>query len=198
MAYAAAADSLFSSAVEERGNLISNQKLDFKPGDIITVLVQETIDATTESNTNTKKEADVESEADAADNTFLTNPRPDGLGLLEPERLPNWAIEAENEHRTTGRTKRTNRLSTTVSCIITKVHDNGNLDIEGEKMVAVNREDSRLVVRGTVRGRDVTPANTVSSLQLANALIELRGRGPLWNNQRRGLITKILDWFSPF
>ena len=198
VAWAAAGDSLFSSAVEEHGNLISNKELDFKQGDIITVLVQETIDATTESNTNTKKESDVEAEADEADNTFLTSPKPDGLGLLEPERLPNWAIEAENEHRTTGRTKRTNRLSTTVSCIITNVHDNGNLDIQGEKMVTVNREDSRLVVRGTVRGRDVTPANTVSSLQLANAVIELRGRGPLWNNQRRGLVTKILDWFSPF
>jgi hypothetical protein len=33
---------------------------------------------------------------------------------------------------------------------------------------------------------------------VANVTIELKGKGPLWNNSRRGIITKILDWFSPF
>jgi flagellar L-ring protein precursor FlgH len=81
---------------------------------------------------------------------------------------------------------------------VKKVYDDGNIDIEGEKRVTVNREDSNLFVKGTVRSRDVSPGNTVLSTQVANVTIELKGKGPLWNNSRRGLITKVLDWFSPF
>ncbi|MBN2307533.1 MAG: flagellar basal body L-ring protein FlgH [Candidatus Hydrogenedentes bacterium] len=194
----AQADSLFSPDAETRGSLVSNRHVEFHEGDIITVLVAETIDASTESNTNTKKKSEIESEALAGANTFLTNPKPNGLGLIKEELLPNWAIDMENEHRTTGTTDRSNRLTTTVSCTVTRVHDNGNIEIEGQKRVSVNREDSTVYVKGTVRGRDVSAANMISSTQIADAVIELRGRGPLWNNQRRGLITKLLDWFSPF
>ena len=81
---------------------------------------------------------------------------------------------------------------------MTKVFDNGNITIEGSKRITVNREESKLYVKGTVRSRDVTSANTILSAQIANAEIELKGKGPLWNNQRRGLLTRILDWFSPF
>ena len=57
------ADSLFPKDDELAGHLVSDQDLDFKVGDIVTVLVQENIDATTQSNTNTKKESSTESEA---------------------------------------------------------------------------------------------------------------------------------------
>ncbi len=192
------ADSLFPKDDELGGHLVSDEDLDFAEGDIITVLVEESIDASTESNTNTKKESKTESEAPAAANPLFVNPKPTGFGLLDPEKLPNWAINLKNEHRTTGKTKRANRLVTTVSCVVTKAYDNGNLDIQGERQVTVNREDSRLQVSGMIRGKDVTPANTVRSSQIARGHIELRGRGPLWNNQRRGLLTRALDWLSFF
>ncbi|MCX5759408.1 MAG: flagellar basal body L-ring protein FlgH, partial [Candidatus Hydrogenedentes bacterium] len=66
------------------------------------------------------------------------------------------------------------------------------------KTVSMNREDSTIHVSGIVRARDVTPANTVLSMQVANAQIILKGKGPLWNSQRRGLLTRFLDWVSPF
>lgn len=198
LAECAAADSLFTKAVAERGTLISNKQVKFEVGDIITVIVSETIDATTIADTNTKKESDVTSEAKAEDNQFLIANKPDGLELIPEERLPNWGIEMKKEQKVTGKTRRSNKLTTTVACTVTEVFENGNIAIEGHKIVSVNREDSNLRVSGIVRSRDVTPANTVRSDQIADAVIELRGRGPLWNNQRRGLVTRFLDWFSPF
>lgn len=193
-----AADSLFSSAVAKRGPAISNKNTRFAEGDIIIVLVRENIDAATQSDTNTKKESEIVAEAPIGSNTFLVADKPGGLGLIKKDRLPNWDIEIENEHKGRGDTTRTNRLTTTISCIVTKVHENGNLEIEGNKRVTVNREDSEVLVTGTVRARDVSPENTVPSDRVANAVLELKGKGPLWNNQRRGLLTKLLDWFSPF
>ena len=192
------ADSLFTAAVAKTGTLVSNKQKEFEVGDIVTVLVRETIQALTQSNTDTKKDSEVQSEAAANENPLLTSEKPEGLDIISPEQLPAWHVKAKNEQRTTGKTQRTNTLTTTVTCVVTEVLENNLLRIEGTKRVAVNREDSELRVSGTVRARDVSSANTILSDQIANAVIELRGRGPLWNNQRRGLLTRLLDWFSPF
>ena len=194
----ALADSLFRQEEQKSGTLVSEKKARYEEGDIVTVLIREEIDALTVSDTNTKKESSVEAQALAAQNAFLVANKPGGLNILNPEELPNWQVEAENEAKTTGKTRRNSSLTTSVTCTVTEALENGNLKVEGEKQVTVNREDSLIKVSGVVRSRDVTPANTVQSTQLANAKIELRGKGPLWNNQRRGFFTKILDWFSPY
>jgi len=194
----AGADSLFNMTGGKSGTLIAQKKARFEVGDIITVLVRENVEASTQANTQTRKEADVETEADKGDNEFLVSKPPGGHQLIKPERLPNWKIETNNEARTRGQTVRSNKLVTTVSCIVTRVFDNGNIQIEGRRRVTVNREDSLIEVSGLVRAKDVSPASTIESSRIADAVVQLRGRGPLWNNQRRGLFTKLLDWFSPF
>ncbi len=191
-------DSLFTQEVAKEGTLVSLKKAKFEKGDIVTVLVHETIDAQTDSNTNTKKESDVQSEAGESDNEFLVSPKPDGFGITTAGKLPNWDFQTNNEQRTRGLTQRKNRLITTISCVVTEVFDNGNVQLEGEKIVSVNREDSRIAVKGVARARDIEPDNTIDSAKIANAVVELKGRGPLWNSQRRGLITRFLDWFSPY
>ena len=189
-------DSLFSTQVAARGTLISDNKMRFDVGDIVTVLVRETIDAQTDSDLETEKESSIEATAPAAANAFLTG----GGGLIDfkPGELPNGSIGIENEHEAEGTTRRRNRLTTTVSCIVTRVYPNGNIELEGRKRVTVNREDTFLVVSGIARARDVTAQNIVNSNQLANVVIELKGEGPLWNNQRRGFFTRLLDWITPF
>lgn len=189
-------DSLFSSKVAARGTFISDDKMRFEVGDLVTVLVRETVDAQTDSDLETEKESTIEATSAAAANAFLTGG--DGLFDFKPGELPNWSIEAENEFEAEGSTVRRNRLTTTVSCLVTKVFPNGNIQLEGRKQITVNREDSFLVVNGIARARDVTAENVVNSNQLANAVFQLKGEGPLWNNQRRGIFTRLLDWISPF
>jgi flagellar L-ring protein FlgH len=186
------ADSLFTAKAEKNGSLVSNKRAKFEVGDIVTVLVQESIDASTQSNTDTRKDSSTEAEASVTPGTLLPS-----VGI-EDDVLPNWEIELENQHRSTGQTQRKNRLVTTISCLVTKVYENGNIDIQGAKTVTVNRESSDLVLVGTVRGRDVTAANTIMSSQVTNMKLHLKGEGPLWKNQRRGLFTKLLDFISPF
>jgi len=192
----AGADSLFTQSSEEAGTLVSEKANRFEPGDIVTVLVREEIESSVVADTNTKKESDVDARSNPANNTFLVDR--DGLNLIRPEQLPNWNIEAENEFKTQGRTRRSSTLTTTITCVVTEVLPNGNIRLKGERKVSINREDSILHVTGLVRSKDVQPDNTVLSTQMADVQLDLRGKGPLWNNQRRGLVTRFLDWFSPF
>lgn len=188
---AAGADSLFSAAVEREGTLISNEEMRFEVGDIITVLVQEAVSAETIAGTDTEKDSELTASASPDANPFLGNFIPD-------KWLPNWGVNVEHEHESDGRTRRQNRLTLIVSCVVTDVLPNGNVRIEGSKTVTVNREDTRLLLSGQVRALDVSPANTVTSNQIANAVVELKGHGPLWNNERRGFFTRLFDWVSPF
>lgn len=192
----AGADSLFTKAAADNGTLISDKRVRFKKGDLITVLVKENIDAETDSDTHTKKQSDLQTQAPLSANSFLTSNN--GLNILRPGELPNWQINTANELKGNGTTDRKNILTTTVSCIVTDVLDNGNVQITGTKEVTVNREDSTILVSGVVRPRDVTPQNTILSSQIANAVIQLKGKGPLWNNQRRGWFTKLVDWLAPY
>lgn len=191
-------DSLFTAKVAERGTLAAPKRQKFEEGDIVMVIVREAIDALTQADTDTRKESEIVAEAPAAANTFLVAERPGGLNITSEERLPNWDINVENEFRTEGTTRRRNTLTMTVACRVVHVDEHGNIHLEGAKRVTVNREDSKVVVSGMARTKDVTFDNTVLSTQLADAVVELKGGGPLWNNQRRGILTKVLDWFSPF
>ena len=140
----ARADSLFAKAAGEKGTLISETTQRFEVGDLITVLVRENTTATTRSDTDTKKESDIESIADPAQNPFLT----EALGIGD-DFLPNWIIEAENEFKTQGATRRSNQLVMTVTCTVKEVLHNGIVVIEGQKSVTVNREKSSMKIIGS-------------------------------------------------
>ena len=198
LASGAPADSLFSQQTAKDATTVS-EKLDrFEVGDIVTVIVRETLNATTSAGTNTKKESDVKADAAATANPFLVAEQPDGNNILNPGELPNWDIQSENETKNTGDTRRRKTLTTSITCTVVEVFPNGNLKISGDKQVTVNRDDSIVTVSGIIRSKDITAQNTIQSTQVADASVLVKGKGPLWNNQRRGLVTRVLDWFSPF
>lgn len=189
-------DSLFSKQASARGTLISENNARFKVGDMVTVLVRENIDARTRSELDTEKKSELSGEAPEAANGTLTGD--DALIDLPTGLLPNWGIDVENKHESDGSTRRRNEVTFTVACTVTHVHPNGNIELSGEKKVTVNRDDSLIKLTGMARTRDVSAQNTVDSNLLANAQVELKGQGPLWNSQRRGWFNRMFDWFSPF
>ncbi|MBI2423465.1 MAG: flagellar basal body L-ring protein FlgH [Candidatus Hydrogenedentes bacterium] len=191
-------DSLFNQEASKGGTLVSQKVSRFEVGDIITVMVRESLNADTSAETNTDKKNKIDMQAPIAANPLLVGNPPEGPGIFNPGELPNVDIETKNKAQNTGSTSRKNTLTTSISCFVTQIFPNGNVELRGEKRVTVNRDDSIIEIVGIVRSKDVTPENTVLSSQVANAQVMVKGKGPLWNNQRRGLLTKFLDWFSPF
>jgi flagellar L-ring protein FlgH len=54
------------------------------------------------------------------------------------------------------------------------------------------------VLRGTVRQDDVTSANTVFSYNVADATIQIIGKGAVTDTQRKGWFTRLWDKLTPF
>jgi len=187
------ADSLWTQEAERAGSLYSDKQVEYHVGDIIMVMVSETTDAVTTAQTDTEKTSELSAEATAP---FLTDA--EGLNAFKNGLLPNWDLKGENTFESDGTTRRKNTLTTVVSVRVTEVLASGNVRVEGNKVVIVNRERTTIRVKGILRPEDVTARNTVLSSQLAEGQITIEGHGPLWNMQRRGILTRFLDWIWPF
>ena len=156
---------------------------EFKPGDIITVKIDESATAKQQASTNTDDNTQVE---------IKSNPQ-----IPFFKKVVNQFIgknEIKNNWEGSGTTTRSGSLAGTVSATVLEVLPNGNLLVEGSRAIRVNKETQHLKVRGTARPQDIDASNTIDSKMLADAEIEYEGKGSVGSTQRPGLMTKISNW----
>lgn len=97
-----------------------------------------------------------------------------------------------------GSTGRTERLIATVPAIVRKVLPNGNLFIEGHRVVLVNSEEQHFYISGVVRPIDIDQENSVKSSMVADAEIEFTGQGVLTDTQKQGFLARLFGRIWPF
>lgn len=168
-----AAESLWVSA--KSGSVYSDKKA-AKVGDIITIIIEESAVSSQQASTDTKK-----------DSKLSTGP---GIGPLL-KKIPLLEYSGGDSIKASGTTTRSSNFATRMSAVVTKVLENGNLEIEGTRFVETNKEKEQVKLTGMVRKQDIQPDNTVLSAFVANATITHMGSGPIGSRQKEGLISKI-------
>jgi flagellar L-ring protein precursor FlgH len=153
-----------------------------KVGDTVTIVVAESTTATSSAATKTSR-------ADSAKFNGMTGGFKTLNNVLQPFGLSNSASTDGS-----GQTSRSGTLTTRLSAVIKEQLPNGNLVVEGTRTVGVNAEKQKVVISGIVRPQDIGPDNTISSVYLANASVQVDGKGPIGDRQRKGLISTILHW----
>ena len=108
------------------------------------------------------------------------------------------AGQSERSLDAAGETKRSDDIRFTVAGTITKVLPNGNVYIEGERVVLVNTEEHHFRISGVARPEDIERDNTIPSEKLAQAHIEFVGRGNITKEQERGWLANFLHYVWPF
>src|SRR3546814_4236215 len=76
-----------------------------------------------------------------------------------------------------GSTRADNTFQGTLTTTVIGVLPNGNLQIAGDKQIAINRGSEQIRFSGVVDPRSITGSNTVSSTQVADARLESRSKG---------------------
>ena len=151
-------------------------------GDIITIVITETANASKEAKTGTSRD------------TTLNAGIPYLMGLekagflnknMDLSQLLNANVSSEYEG--TGSTSRKETLNATISAKVIVVLPNGNLMMEGRRNVKVNNEDQIIVIEGTVRPSDTGADNVVNSMYIADARISYAGKGIISNDNVRAL-----------
>lgn len=168
-------------------NLFSDVKAR-QVGDTVTILIEEESSSTQKATTSSSKDSKVELKTP----NVGTNPNNE-LNKLFRKFFP---ISNNNSSSFSGdgSTKRSGSLTAQITAVVTEVLPNGNLVIEGKQKINVNAENQEIYVKGTVRPADISADNTVLSTAVANAEIQYKGKGPVGDQQKPGILTRIFGW----
>ncbi|MGQ9808682.1 MAG: flagellar basal body L-ring protein FlgH [Armatimonadota bacterium] len=161
---------------DERGSLFTDLRA-MKAGDTVTVLVMESSIASQKASTDLKR-----------DSNFKVGP---GGGFLF-KNIGEMSYGGSSTSKGEGSTSRSSNLITRLTATVTDVLPNGNLVIQGEREIRTNEENQIIRLSGVIRPSDVSPDNTVSSTLIADAKIELTGKGPIAQRQREGILTQLI------
>lgn len=182
--------SLFSDGV---GGILEDTRA-VRVGDLVLIRLTEDADASGESSTDLQRE----NKLDLGVNALLglvpaiKSAHPD----IDPTQL--LSILSESEFAGKGDTKRRGQLNAAISVRVAREMPNGDLYVEGTKVMLINNEEYHLYVSGLVRPADIGPDNAVASTRIADAQIEFTGRGDLADQQRKGWLSRGIDSVSPF
>lgn len=98
-----------------------------------------------------------------------------------------------------GESNISNSLTGEISVTVAEVLPNGNLVVQGEKLLTLNQGSEHIRVSGVVRAEDVGTDNMVDSTKVANARIVYAGQGPMDSSNAIGWLAKFfLSALMPF
>ena len=115
---------------------------------------------------------------------------------IDPAKLLSLASTAD--FAGDGQTRRKGTLTASIAVRVAQQMPNGDLFIEGTKVVMINHEEIHLYISGLVRRADIAGDNSVASSRIADAQVEFTGRGDVADTVDRGWLTKVLDFINPF
>lgn len=157
-------------------------------GDTVTIIVDESTQATRAASTQTSRSSGVSLNGGFANRSSTSNTATSMEG----------GFTGGSEHNGTGVTRSSGTLTTTVTAVVTEIQPNGLLKVEGSRLLQINEERATLTVTGLLRPVDISRTNTVLSTQLANADISYTGDGLINNQQKPNLFVRILTSILPF
>jgi flagellar L-ring protein precursor FlgH len=153
-------------------------------GDILTVSVQEQTTVKNEDKVERRNDTSLAARLESfslSDSVFKENV------------LPKFDVRKESDFQGESKQNSGSDVRASIACVVVDVQPNGNLVIAGTRSVQVNDETRTLRISGVVRSLDVTPNNTVSSQQVADARIAITGDGASTRQVTRGPVGQLFD-----
>ena len=183
----AAGGSLWPTGGIERGMTADHRAA--RTGDILTVLVAETANATTAQTKSSNRESSI----DDAVTQFVFS-----KGLSHGGEMPAVSLGGKSAYTGGGQVNNSQSLTARAAVLVTDVLPNGTLVVEGSRRITFSGETQYVVLHGLVRPDDISSANTVFSSNVADARVEFVSEGSLTDAQKRGWFAKLYEKLRPF
>ena len=149
----------------------------YRVGDAVTVILQETTQASKRAGTSFSKGSSVGvSPIAALGKTF-------GKTAID--------ISADRSFEGDATSTQQNALSGALTVVVQEVLPNGLLRVAGEKNLTLNQGEEFVRLKGFIRAQDIDNDNQVSSLRVANARIAYSGKGALAESNQPGWLTRF-------
>lgn len=155
-------------------------------GDILTISIEEKMTAKQSSTSTLDRNGKTAASLSALPFTATRS-----LGQLGIGGTSSNSFEGK------GQTDSNNVFSGTITVTVVEVLPNGNLVVAGEKQVGINQNVEVLKFGGVVSPITIQPNNSVSSTQVADARMQVRGKGDLDKAQTTGWLSRFFLSFLP-
>ena len=146
-------------------NLVADYKAS-RVGDLVTINVSQALSASNSGNVATNRAFNASSGITALPGKLKTS----GVANLFS---PNSTQALTGKAAATSATS----LSTTLTGRVVSVLPNGTLVVEAERQIVMDNERETVILRGMVRPGDLDATNTVTSNQVGNLEVEVKGKG---------------------
>ncbi len=161
------AQSLFSDMTPKRAG---------KVGDILTVLISENTSASNKATVKTGKTDALETKSQ---------------GFLP---IPATKQDFKNTYSGDGSVVRSQEIQARVTATVVGRKDNGDLLIEGARVIEVNGEKEVVTVSGAVNPLIIPPDNTIEAFRIADLQISYKGKGVATEGSRPGFFLRLANW----
>ncbi|TFW23608.1 flagellar basal body L-ring protein FlgH [Duganella callida] len=151
----------------------------FRIGDVVTINLQETTQASKKAGTSYSK--------NSADNINAPNILGKSFGKAAV------GLGASNTFAGDATSTQQNALSGAITVIVQEVLPNGLLRVSGEKTLTLNNGEEFVRLRGYLRAADIDADNQVSSQRIANARIAYSAQGTLADSQQPGWLSRFFN-----
>ncbi|WP_435952285.1 flagellar basal body L-ring protein FlgH [Dryocola sp. BD626] len=156
-------------------------------GDTLTILLQENVSASKSSSASANRNGSA------------------GMGLAAMP-VGGWLGNGGADFDASGKSDFTgkggaaarNTFTGTITVTVNALLPNGNLQVVGEKQIAINQGTEFIRFYGVVNPRTISGNNTVSSTQVADARIEYVGNGYINEAQNMGWLQRLFLNLAPF
>lgn len=159
-------------------------------GDVVTIRIVENVTASQKSSSTNNRTSSIEG----------------GITMLPGFKFPATVAEnrlrigasSEADFSGKGGTEAANTFSGSITATVAEVLPNGHLLVVGEKQIGLNHNVDVMRFTGTVDPLAILPGNIVNSSAVANVRVESKGRGPQYEAQTVGWLTRFFMNVSPF
>lgn len=199
--------SLWKDGITDERGMFADKRAK-RIGDIVTIVVQETVSMSDSLRLKTDKAAKgtVAGAATNLINQFLEIPTTLLKGKYANQlpkdfvlpTTPALAATGSNDYTGGGEIKNTQTIATRCAVQVIDTLPNGNLVVEGIREISFSKERQFASLRGIIRTYDVQADNTVLSSNVADARIEIVSEGTLTEAQKKGWLLKLNDKINPF
>lgn len=171
-------------------------------GDIVTILVDETTDLTSDAELKITRTQVINENGSSMFNStlqFFANKIPfiNASKIADKLSAPSYnGLDNANNLNSKAESTRSSSLTTNITCQVVQVLPNGYLMVQGRKLVEINKEHENLYVSGIINPYYLDKQNQIASSRVGNFQLIQGGKGVISRQQNDGLANKIYQFFN--
>ena len=167
-----------------------------KKHDLLTIIIREDSDFSSKGTSDLKKDTTLDAGFDDFVKLKLSNFELKGGGLGATP--PQVKLHGSREQKGDATVDRQDTFTARITAEVLDVKPNGTLVVQARKHIKTDEEEQEFILTGICRAEDIQVDNTLLSTQIFDLSLQKNHKGAVRDTNKRGLLTKLLDFINPF